>query len=73
MQSSVLILQTDYNQRTVILIHRGLLSGYTAPRGQRLSGEKIGQSARLLADIATVFALPRLRVLDTHRKSRQFT
>ena len=31
MQSSVLILQTDYDQRTVTLIHRGLISGYPAP------------------------------------------
>jgi hypothetical protein len=42
-------------------LHRGLISEFTAPRAA-LSGQERLTRWRLLADIAGVFALPRLRV-----------
>ena len=53
--------QTDSDQRPVTLIHRGLISGYPAPRGSVCRDKRL-TGRRSLADIAAVFALPRLRV-----------
>ena len=65
--------QTDFDQRTVTLIHRGLISGYTAPRGSVCREKRLTKRA-LLKDIAADFALLRLRCSRIHRrKSRQFT
>ena len=48
--------QTDFDQRAVTLIHRGLISGYTAPRGSVCREKRLTKRA-LLKDIAADFAL----------------
>ena len=56
MQSSVLTLQTDFDQRTVTLMRRGLISGYPAPRGTVCRETRLTTRASL-KDIAADFAL----------------
>ncbi len=64
--------RTDFDQRAVTLIHRGLISGH--PQGGGICREKRLTKHALLTDIAADFALLRLRCSRIHRrKSRQFT
>jgi hypothetical protein len=55
--------QTDFDQRAVILIHRGLISGYIAPRGSVCREKRLTKCA-LLKNIAADFARIRLRVSE---------
>jgi hypothetical protein len=73
MQSSVLTLQTDFDQGTVTLIQRGLISRCPGPRRHRLSGDEI-DNARLVEGYCSRFYCFRIAGSGISRwNSPQFT